>query len=554
MEAAPFLPFSIPDALADVLHIPGEDERRRKATLLFEFSRASAASRSEFLPLEFLENEMKERFVKENKNESAKEISSKKYVADNGTDNALFYSENREDFSYVSLKKTFDARKLFESKILEMKSRKPLGIPRKIIEKTLRDFEKNHPETIGNDFKETIFFVLSNPVSFVDAEKTYDANLLACFLNSLFSETGLYFLRIHPTTENTAFFMKGFDRNLKTALEECSKPDFILMSDTNSMTSEEGVLAATLLAGDGPLSRIRGVFVGDSRVPDGPGRIGSALVELDVPSFSLKLPNEYKTDSLGKFRSHIRDGIGLKSSGDGAESCRFHKEMELAMNAFRGNGYSLCLLEPTSASGESYAQSVSKATRVFLAEGISPNEIAVFSPVGNGAECTENLNKTLRPVLNRWAREPGPLFIESGRPGRKTLWTKGDKVVFGLRNDIEDIVPGDTGIVERVVPESGLHILTNSGKNIVVGIDETDAVSHAFALSPTEPRTGTFSCGVIVLPVSDGASMSLQEFYAGLSKIEKRCFVVGTFDGLEQVLGVGIPRARVDIVCGRREE
>ena len=164
---------------------------------------------------------------------------------------------------------------------------------------------------------------------------------------------------------------------------------------------------------------------------------------------------------------------------------------------------------------------------------IPVSEIQVLSPTRKGELGTVRLNKILQERLN--PKENGKKEILFG----DTVFREKDKVMQ-IRNDYEviwtdregtvygtGIFNGDTGIIEKIDPESDSVLIDFDGKMVLYGLESLIEIEHAWAITVHKSQGSEFKAVILALSANSSMLLTRDVFYTAVSRAKDLLILVG---------------------------
>lgn len=159
----------------------------------------------------------------------------------------------------------------------------------------------------------------------------------------------------------------------------------------------------------------------------------------------------------------------------------------------------------------------------LVASGISPDEIQVISPQKGTEVGTQELNKTLRPVLNARARD----FELSLEDGSKVRFAPGDRVMQFRNNYDLEIFNGDVGVVQLADGENGSIEVSFDGRKIQLSGAQLKDIRLAYAITIHKSQ-GT-EHGHVIIPMSRSHQFMFSPnlLYTAVTRGKTRVYLIG---------------------------
>ena len=168
------------------------------------------------------------------------------------------------------------------------------------------------------------------------------------------------------------------------------------------------------------------------------------------------------------------------------------------------------------------------ATRDLPNRGFDPfQDIQVLTPMHKGPLGTMALNERIREQLHPGKR--GELVY-----GRR--WIKGDKVIQ-TKNDYNlDIFNGDVGLVQQVISENNMLVVSFDGRAVMMEADETENLQLAYAMTIHKSQGSEFKAVICPVSVSQYYMLERQLLYTGVTRGKQNVTLVADERGLKQAV------------------
>ena len=217
----------------------------------------------------------------------------------------------------------------------------------------------------------------------------------------------------------------------------------------------------------------------------------------------------------------------------------------IVVNAHRVNRGDMPILESVETDGdfffierkeqeeivETIAQLVSK--RIPGRFGFDPVEhIQVLTPMNRGPLGTENLNNTLRDLLN----PDGPTVTRGGQTLRA-----GDKVMQVRNNYDLEVFNGDIGRIAEIDEVDQIVRVTIDGRTVAYDYGSLDELVLAYACSIHKSQGSEYPCVVIPLHTTHYVMLQRNLLYTALTRAKRLAVLVGE----TRALGVAVTNRRV---------
>lgn len=146
-------------------------------------------------------------------------------------------------------------------------------------------------------------------------------------------------------------------------------------------------------------------------------------------------------------------------------------------------------------------------------------DIQVITPMNKGILGTKNLNRLLQDALN-----PGGFHIE--RSGER--FRVGDKVMQVQNNYERDVYNGDLGIIRFINVEDQEVVIDFSGRKVTYDFSELDELTLAYAVSVHKSQGSEYPAVVIPIVTQHYVMLKRNLIYTAITRGKKLVIVVGT--------------------------
>ena len=172
---------------------------------------------------------------------------------------------------------------------------------------------------------------------------------------------------------------------------------------------------------------------------------------------------------------------------------------------------------------EAISQSICNLIRRLMAQGVKGDHIQVICAQKNTEVGTQELNRTLRPILNE-------LHVESEvnlEDGSKIKFSVGDRVMQFRNNYDLEVFNGDVGTIARIDPENGVVEVDFDGRIVELGGAHLKDIRLAYAITIHKSQ-GT-EHPVVIIPMSKSHQFMFTPnlFYTAVTRGKSRVYVVG---------------------------
>lgn len=174
-------------------------------------------------------------------------------------------------------------------------------------------------------------------------------------------------------------------------------------------------------------------------------------------------------------------------------------------------------------SNEEIQKQLIALTQNLVNSGVSPDEIQVISPQKGTEVGTQELNKTLRPVLNAKAKD----FELALEDGSKIHYAPGDRVMQFRNNYDLEIFNGDVGEVQSADAENGSIEVKFDGRNLSLSGAQLKDIRLAYAITIHKSQ-GT-EHGHVIIPMSRSHQFMFSPnlLYTAVTRGKKRVYLIG---------------------------
>jgi exodeoxyribonuclease V alpha subunit len=155
--------------------------------------------------------------------------------------------------------------------------------------------------------------------------------------------------------------------------------------------------------------------------------------------------------------------------------------------------------------------------------GIPSSQIQVLTPMYRGEVGVVALNAQLQAALN----PASPKTAERHIAG--TLFRVGDRVMQVRNNYDKDVYNGDIGTLQAIHGESTSLTVNFAGHLVRYDWQETDELTHAFAISVHKAQGSEYP--VVVLPLVTQHYLLLQRnlLYTAITRAKRACIIIGSW-------------------------
>ena len=303
--------------------------------------------------------------------------------------------------------------------------------------------------------------------------------------------------------DETVLFEKNEDDPLKCdalILDECSMVDILLMHALVRALPDEAKL----------------ILVGDAdQLPSvGPGNVFASIIRSDVVPVVV----------LNRI---FRQGEGRRIV---EHEHRINEGIMPDLSANTGDFFRLKRTQPAAA-----VETICDLFSSRLPEKmqIPVNEIQVLSPTRKGELGTVRLNRILQERLN--PKSDGKKEIMFGetvfrekdrvmqiRNDYEVIWTDREGTVFG-----NGIYNGDTGIIEKIDPESESILIDFDGKQVLYGLESLIEIEHAWAITVHKSQGSEFRAVILARSANSSMLLTRDVFYTAVSRAKDLLILVG---------------------------
>jgi exodeoxyribonuclease V alpha subunit len=215
------------------------------------------------------------------------------------------------------------------------------------------------------------------------------------------------------------------------------------------------------------------------------------------------------------------------------EIFRQDRESQIVMNAYRVNAGQQPLFTPQprpdddciliqEANPERMVQHIVRVVgQALRADGFSPADIQVLTPMNKRNLGTQRLNGVLQEALN-----PPTLGVRELRRGEKLL-REGDRVVQTVNNYEKNVFNGDIGAIVGIEPGGQKLSVQFSDVSAQYTGEELDELELAYALTVHKAQGSEYPAVVLVCHTSQYVMLQRNLLYTGLTRARKKCVFVG---------------------------
>ena len=159
----------------------------------------------------------------------------------------------------------------------------------------------------------------------------------------------------------------------------------------------------------------------------------------------------------------------------------------------------------------------------LLEQGTDPNEIQIITPQKGTEVGTQELNKVLRPVMNKMHKD-SEVALEDGS---KIKFSVGDRVMQFRNNYDLEVFNGDVGLVEEVDPESGSILVDFDGRSIELSGAQLKDVRLAYAITIHKSQGTEHSVVIIPMTKSHQFMFTPNLLYTAVTRGKNKVYLVG---------------------------
>jgi exodeoxyribonuclease V alpha subunit len=215
------------------------------------------------------------------------------------------------------------------------------------------------------------------------------------------------------------------------------------------------------------------------------------------------------------------------------EIFRQDRESQIVMNAYRVNAGQQPVFNPQprpdddcvliqEANPERMVQHIVRVVgQALRADGFSPSDIQVLTPMNKRNLGTQRLNGVLQEALN-----PPTLGVRELRRGEKLL-REGDRVVQTVNNYEKNVFNGDIGTIVGIEPGGQKLSVQFSDVSAQYTGEELDELELAYALTVHKAQGSEYPAVVLVCHTSQYVMLQRNLLYTGLTRARKKCVFVG---------------------------
>ena len=181
--------------------------------------------------------------------------------------------------------------------------------------------------------------------------------------------------------------------------------------------------------------------------------------------------------------------------------------------------------------------------------GFDPiKEIQILTPMNRGDAGVFKLNPLLAKALLGEQ-------LSSFRFGER-LFSLGDKIMQRSNNYDKNVFNGDVGIIEKIDAENRkFHCSFDNGeRSVEYAFDETDQLSHAYAITVHKSQGGEYPCVILSLLKCHYMMLRRNLLYTAMTRAKKLLILVADPQAVEIAISNNRRERRYSLLCKRLRE